>query len=195
MGHLMPAYLHYWVSANKLSKGEHLKTPGGATVTVVGGTTPKQHDGWMWDLTVPGNNDHDFYVLPPVNNSADTYTLQAGGAPVLVHNEDGEGDDECQFPGAEARAKVPDEWGNGQPNAKGIGQRWTDPQNPGNGVRIDQGNPDSPFPSQQVDHVVVRSGGRILGPDGSPIEGPLGANPQAHIPLTDWLQWMEWNEP
>jgi hypothetical protein len=27
----------------------------------------------MWDLTVPGNNDHDFYV-------------QAGSASVLVHN-------------------------------------------------------------------------------------------------------------
>jgi len=42
-------------------------------VTVVGGTTPAEHDGWMWDLTVPGNNDHDFYV-------------QAGSASVLVHN-------------------------------------------------------------------------------------------------------------
>jgi guanyl-specific ribonuclease Sa len=27
----------------------------------------------MWDLTVPGNNDHDFYVV-------------AGDAPILVHN-------------------------------------------------------------------------------------------------------------
>jgi hypothetical protein len=30
----------------------------------------------MWDLTVPGNNDHDFYVLP----------AQSGDVPVLVHN-------------------------------------------------------------------------------------------------------------
>jgi hypothetical protein len=30
----------------------------------------------MWDLTVPGNNDHDFYALP----------AQAGDVPVLVHN-------------------------------------------------------------------------------------------------------------
>jgi hypothetical protein len=42
-------------------------------VTVVGSAVPKQHDGWMWDLTVPGNNDHDFYVT-------------AGSAAVLVHN-------------------------------------------------------------------------------------------------------------
>jgi hypothetical protein len=32
------------------------------------------HDGWMWDLTVPGNDDHDFYVA-------------AGETPVLVHNQ------------------------------------------------------------------------------------------------------------
>jgi hypothetical protein len=30
----------------------------------------------MWDLTVPGNNDHDFYV-------------QVGGDAILVHNDDG----------------------------------------------------------------------------------------------------------
>ena len=29
-----------------------------------GGTTPMTHDGWLWDLAVPGNNDHDFYVSP-----------------------------------------------------------------------------------------------------------------------------------
>jgi len=57
------AYLDKWVSANKLSKNELLRASNGATVTVVGGTAPKQHDGWMWDLTVPGNNDHDFYVI------------------------------------------------------------------------------------------------------------------------------------
>lgn len=40
---------------------------------MVGGTVPKQRDGWMWDLTVPGNSDHDFYVT-------------AGSTAVLVHN-------------------------------------------------------------------------------------------------------------
>jgi hypothetical protein len=70
-------YLDKWVTANKLSKNEHLKAPNGAAVTVVGGTVPKQHDGWMWDLTVPGNNDHDFYVIP----DSDTAT-----SAVLVHN-------------------------------------------------------------------------------------------------------------
>ena len=50
------------------------RPPDGATVTVVGGTTPKLHDGWMWDLTVPGNNDHDFYI-------------DVATAAVLVHND------------------------------------------------------------------------------------------------------------
>jgi hypothetical protein len=70
--------------------------------------------------------------------------------------------------------KVPDEWGKGAPNKKGIGSRWFDPKDPkGRGVRIDQGNPASPLPGQRVDHVVVRDGGRIVGPDGNPIIGSL----------------------
>ncbi len=65
-----------WTASGKLSKGEHLKTPDGTIATVVGGTSPKQHDGWMWDLTIPGNNDHDFYVV-------------STAATVLVHNDGG----------------------------------------------------------------------------------------------------------
>jgi hypothetical protein len=53
--------------------GTHLHTPSGTTVTVASGYAPKKHDSWMWDLTIPGNNDQDFYVL-------------AGGTSVLVHN-------------------------------------------------------------------------------------------------------------
>jgi hypothetical protein len=54
----------------------HLKTPDDQAAVVVGGSVPAAHDGWMWDLTVPGNNDHDFYVV-----------VQAGDAAVLVHND------------------------------------------------------------------------------------------------------------
>ena len=43
-----------------------------------GGTIPKQVDGWMWDLTVPGNNDHDFYVV---------MAGDVTGASILVHND------------------------------------------------------------------------------------------------------------
>jgi hypothetical protein len=68
-----PPYHHYWVAANKLSRGEHLKAPDGQVVTAEDGITPKVHDGWMWDLTVPGDNDHDFYVA-------------VAATAVLVHN-------------------------------------------------------------------------------------------------------------
>ena len=71
--------LHYgWIPAKNLKPGMHLKTPDGQSAVVVGGSVPAAHDGWMWDLTVPGNNDHDFYVLTMVN-----------GTPVLVHNTSG----------------------------------------------------------------------------------------------------------
>jgi hypothetical protein len=62
-----------WVPAGKLKNGEHLKTPDGTTAVADGGSVPAQHDGWMWDLTVPGNNDHDFYVV-------------VAATAVLVHN-------------------------------------------------------------------------------------------------------------
>lgn len=40
-------YLDKWVSANKLSKGEHLKTANGTLAIADGGTVPADHDGWM----------------------------------------------------------------------------------------------------------------------------------------------------
>ena len=41
----------------------------------------------MWDLTVPGNNDHDFYVLPAqASNGRNTDHVLAGTIAVLVHN-------------------------------------------------------------------------------------------------------------
>jgi putative RNase toxin 21 of polymorphic toxin system len=63
------------VKAGALKYGTHLRTPSGSdTAVVTGGWAPRQRDGWMWDLTMPGNNDHDFYI--------DTTT-----AAVLVHND------------------------------------------------------------------------------------------------------------
>jgi Pretoxin HINT domain len=64
---------HRWIKAGALKYGTHLRTSDGSTATVTGGWTPKITTGPMWDLTVPGNNDHDFYV-------------EAGNTPVLVHN-------------------------------------------------------------------------------------------------------------
>jgi hypothetical protein len=62
-----------WVQAAKLRVGESLQASNGAIVTAEGGTTPANPDGQMWDLTVPGNNDHDFYV-------------RIAATAVLVHN-------------------------------------------------------------------------------------------------------------
>ena len=90
-----PPYLHCWAAVNKLSKNERLKASSGATVAVVGGTVPKQHDGWMWDLTVPGNNDHDFYVVVTT-------------ASVLVHN------DSCPMIGSNGARFTSQEMGRGK---------------------------------------------------------------------------------
>ncbi|GAA4889223.1 putative T7SS-secreted protein [Saccharopolyspora cebuensis] len=92
--------------------------------------------------------------------------------------------------------KLPSEWGDGQANKKGVGQRWEDPDNPGNGVRIDQGNPNNSQATQQVDHVIVRDNGKVIGRDGEPIPGSIKQHPdQAHIPLSEWKQWNSWNQP
>jgi hypothetical protein len=77
-------YLHQWVPASKLKKGEHLKTPDGTLAVADGGTTPRVHDGWMWDLTVPGNNDHDFYVLAVASHVVGNIGPEATA--ILVHN-------------------------------------------------------------------------------------------------------------
>ena len=89
-----PPSLDYgWIPAKHLKSGMHLKTPDGQSAVVVGGSVPAVHDGWMWDLTVPGNNDHDFYV-------------SVAATAVLVHN------DSCPSIGGRMRAAGPgDEFG------------------------------------------------------------------------------------
>lgn len=76
--------LSKWVRAAALKNGEHLQAPDGTTATADGGTVPANHQGWMWDLTIPGDGDHDFYVV------ADTpagFALVPAYA-LLVHNDD-----------------------------------------------------------------------------------------------------------
>jgi uncharacterized protein YwbE len=77
-------YRKQWRTAASLTKGEHLLTANGSPAVADGGTVPAVHDGWMWDLTVPGNNDHDFYVAmvggPRAQGAA------ANLVSVLVHN-------------------------------------------------------------------------------------------------------------
>jgi hypothetical protein len=100
-------------------------------------------------------------------------------------------------PPQEAIEKIPPDWGPSVPNKRGSGIRWFDPSGPEvGGIRIDPGNPNSQFASQQTDHVVVRSGGKIIGRDGRPISGRIADDPSnAHIPLDVWLRWKYWNKP
>jgi hypothetical protein len=71
------------VSTNQLKTGDRLKVPDGTLATAGGGATPRGRDGWMWDLTVPGNNDHDFYVLSAEGSSHRFH--HADAVAVLVH--------------------------------------------------------------------------------------------------------------
>jgi hypothetical protein len=59
----------------QLRPGGQIRTAGGQAATADGGTISATTDGWMWDLTIPGNNDHDFYVLP--STAADDYEYDA----------------------------------------------------------------------------------------------------------------------
>ena len=86
----MQDYPHYGlIPAKHLKPGMHLKTPDGQSAVVVGGSVPADHGGWMWDLTVPGNNDHDFYVFPSQADGSDdgAYHVTQGDVAVLVHND------------------------------------------------------------------------------------------------------------
>ncbi|MGW3252455.1 RHS repeat-associated core domain-containing protein [Streptomyces fungicidicus] len=65
-------------------------------------------------------------------------------------------------------------------------------------VRIDKGDPNSVHATQQVDHVVINSGGRIVGRGGVllPPNARLQDYPvEAHIPLSEWQKWSNWNAP
>lgn len=93
--------------------------------------------------------------------------------------------------------KIPGDWGLGTvTKKKGFGVRWADPKNANETIRIDRGDPRSPFPSQRVDHVIINHGGRTIGRDGRPISGAIREDPvMAHIPLSEWLQWSTWCTP
>jgi hypothetical protein len=95
-------------------------------------------------------------------------------------------------------SRVPSGWGAGRATRSEGGLRWTDPENQGNGIRIDRGNPSNSQVSQQVDHVVVNYGGRLIGRDGKPLpcSGSLKDNwDMGHIPLDEWLTWTNWFGP
>jgi RHS repeat-associated protein len=162
-----------WQRVDTVGAGEKLLSPNGHRTAVAAvrlGPTPHAP---AYNLTIA--NLHTYYVL-------------AGDTPVLVHN--------CGDWLPDTRGKLPGSWGSGTPNKKGVGTRWTDPDNPGNGVRVDRGDPNSSFPGQQVDHVIVRRNGNVIGRDGRPISGSIQDNAEmAHIPLGEWQTWESWYKP
>lgn len=95
----------------------------------------------------------------------------------------------------DAISKIPGPW-KGKEIEKGPGTQWKDPANPtGNHVRIDQGKPNPGQPYQEVDHVVVFSNGKLIGPRGERINGTLKEHPEAHIPLSEYQKWKSWDTP
>jgi RHS repeat-associated protein len=100
-------------------------------------------------------------------------------------------------PGKTRPDLIPESWGEGTRTRGGDGWRWHDPNNKGNLVRIDEGNPALRNASQQVDHVRVDCGGKVIGPDGQPLKSAKGDvdGPLSHIPYRDWKTWRQWNQP
>ncbi|MEV7926139.1 ricin-type beta-trefoil lectin domain protein [Kitasatospora sp. NPDC088779] len=168
----------------------------GSTVTALGGT-----------LLASGAAECGSGVLCPAGapSMAGGAALVAPGMSLAADGARGLGDDlgklfseaDSSWIPEDANAKLPDAWGAGKGTKKGVGWRWNDGK--GNGVRIDQGNSNNSQEYQQVDHVVVNYGGKIIGRDGKPIEGPINKDQHnaymAHIPLENWLKWNNWYSP
>jgi RHS repeat-associated protein len=100
-------------------------------------------------------------------------------------------------------SKIPSGWSGPLPTKKfrkspnKPGYVWRAPKGQ-DSVRIDKGDPNAYWDTQKVDHVVINSGGRIVGRGGELL--PPGARIQdypeaAHIPLEEWLTWRSWNAP
>ena len=63
-------------------------------------------------------------------------------------------------------------------------------------MRIDPGNPAVSQPTQQVDHVVVRVRGRVIGRDGAPLAGGLASDPvNGHVPSSEYRTLSTWDHP
>ena len=80
-----------------------------------------------------------------------------------------------------------------EPNSKKTGSRFQDPDNKGNRVRVDKGDPNHDLPRQKVDHVVEQKGGKTIDGSGQEIKPTPDAprpthTPEAHVPLDEWLK-------
>ncbi len=151
----------------------------------------------IWRLATREAGEH--VLRAAMRNRASAGSCSSGGrgipgVPLARHARTGDeflaGDEFLR-----ATDMVPNAWIE-RANRKGVGRRWQDPSDVGNNIRIDMGIPNSPWPSQRVDHVVVSSRGKLIGRDGQPLSGALSDNAvQAHIPLSEYVNWSSWNAP
>lgn len=104
-----------------------------------------------------------------------------------------------------AETKIPKHWTD-KPNKKAMkngvfakdGWRWEEPGSKGGQtVRLDRGDPNNSQETQQVDHVRINSGGKMVGRDGTlyATEAAKQVPKEVHIPYTEWITWSAWNKP
>lgn len=86
-------------------------------------------------------------------------------------------------PGYARPEGVPDHWTESPTDGPG-GTQFTDPDNPGNSVRLMPGNPDSDYPNSQEPYVRWQMNGQALDADGNPL--PNVQTPDAHIPMDEF---------
>jgi RHS repeat-associated protein len=94
------------------------------------------------------------------------------------------------LPGTRVRPDgVPDNWRITGTDSAG-GTRYYDPSNPGNSVRVMQGNPNSPYANSQGPYFRWQQNGQPLDMYGNKL--PSAKDPAAHIPLDDFtfLPWL-----
>ncbi|MFF4529689.1 polymorphic toxin-type HINT domain-containing protein [Streptomyces sp. NPDC001407] len=174
-----------WAKASELRPGMTLSTVDGRAVGVEGNRSFVE-TARTYNLTV--DDLHTYYVL-------------AGATSILVHNSD------CPIVGPgwfpNGSGKIPNGWSGPnmtskfRKNASKEGFVWRAPKGQ-DSVRIDRGDPNSQWGTQQVDHVVINSGGRIVGRGGEllPPNARIQDYPaEAHIPLSEWQTWRSWNAP
>jgi RHS repeat-associated protein len=174
-----------WIEAGRVKPGDHMLGFNGE---------PEKVDSV--DTEDTSTTVYNFEVA-----DTHTYFVLAGDTPVLVHNSCPEEIGPSWFP--KGAYKIPKNWVGPMMTKKFRKQGWDKAGfiwralKGQDSVRIDKGNPLSQWESQQVDHVIVNSGGRVIGRDGNPIsQDGIKADPEAaHIPLSEWLDWENWNSP
>lgn len=88
------------------------------------------------------------------------------------------------LPGTRVRPEdIPDNWRITGTDPPG-GTLYRDPSNPGNSVRVMQGNPSSPYPNSRAPYVRWQRNGQPLDMYGNKL--PSKYDPAAHIPLEDF---------